>query len=252
MHYFFLEKPALTEGRQVTLAEEDLNHAFRVLRLKAGDQIVIADGLGRARLGRVTKSSSREILVMLHEQLSSAESPLKITLFQSLLKGDKMDLVIRQAVELGVHHIVPIVSARSIPRHDKKQDQKKALRWQSIIRSASAQCRRSFLAEVEPLCDFTSVLSRLKNIKTLVPWEEEQSIKLSEIFEQPCPSDGAVFLFVGPEGGFANDEIEALRKSGAETVTLGPRIMRSETAAAAAIVLIQAGWGDLSGKGEYR
>lgn len=249
MHYFFLEKKALTDGMQVTLAEEDLNHAYRVLRLKEGDEVVVADGVGQARLGRILHSTPREISVILHGQQPPAESPIKITLFQSLLKGDKMDLVIRQAVELGVHHIVPIISSRSIPQRDKKQDQKKVLRWQNIARSASAQSRRSFLAGVESVCAFSSVLARLKNIKTLVPWEEENSIKLSKILNQPCPSSGAVFLFIGPEGGFTIDEIEVLRKTGAETATLGPRVMRSETAAAAAVVLIQAGWGDLSGRG---
>ncbi len=249
MHYFFLEGQSLTGGAMVALAEEDINHAYRVLRLRSGDEVVIADGLGQARFGRVLQSSSREVLVSLHEQTVTRESPLRINLFQSLLKGDKMDLVIRQAVELGVRCIVPVITDRSVPLREKKQDHKRLQRWQSIIRSASAQCRRAFLTRVEPAWDIGSALSRLEGYKTLVPWEEEKTTTLGELLKQPRPTDRVVSLFIGPEGGFTAAEIEALRKTGAETVSLGPRIMRSETAAAAVVVMVQAGWGDLSVEG---
>lgn len=250
MHYFFVEGQALTGIAEVALADEDINHANRVLRLKAGDEVGIADGQGLVRLGRIEKSSPREVIVSLHDRLVPAESTLRLTLFQSMVKGDKMDLIVRQAVEAGVHRIVPVITARSIPQREEKQDQKRLLRWQSKVRSASAQCRRAFLARVEPVCEFWSVLPRLEGFKTLVPWEEEKAIPLSDLLRQPCPSDRVVFFFIGPEGGFNNNEIEALHNAGAETVSLGPRILRSETAAVAAAVMIQAGWGDLSGKGE--
>lgn len=252
MHYFFLEGQALTGDALIALSEEDINHAYRVLRLKAGDEIAIADGLGQVRRGRVAQSSPREVLVSLHDQLTSPESPLKITLFQSLVKGDKMDLIIRQAVELGVHRIVPVITARSIPQREKEKDLKRLQRWRNIVRSASAQCRRAFLAQVEPVLEFGSALSCLEGFRTLVPWEEEKAAPLSEILKQPCPSDRVILFFIGPEGGFTSAEIEALRKAGAITVNLGPRIMRSETAAAAVAVMVQAAWGDLSGEGECR
>lgn len=250
MHYFFVEGQALTGSNEVALSAEDINHAYRVLRLTVGDQIVVADGLGRARIGRITLLSSQKVLCSPGEELAAAESPLKITIFQSLVKGDKMDLIVRQAVELGVHSIVPVITTRSVPHRDNKQDQKRLLRWQSIVRSASAQCRRACLARVEPVQGLDSILPRLAGFKTLVPWEEEKTVPLSKILRQPCPSDRVVFLLIGPEGGFASAEIDTLRKTGAETVNLGPRILRSETAAAAVMAMVQAHWGDLSGEGE--
>lgn len=249
MHYFFLQEQALTGGMIVALSEDDVSHAHRVLRLKADDGVVIANGVGQAWHARVVQSSSREVLVSLQDQLISNESPLKINLFQSLVKGDKMDLILNQAVELGVHSVIPVLTTRSIPQRDKKQDHKRLLRWQSKVRSASAQCRRSYLTQVEPVREFSSTLPRLEGIRTLVPWEEEKARLLKDILKQPCPPDMVVSCFIGPEGGFTLTEIEALRKVGAETVSLGPRIMRSETAAAAVAVMIQSCWGDLSGKG---
>ena len=249
MHYFFVEGKSLATGEEVALAEEDLNHAYRVLRLKAGDQVALADGLGRAMIGCLTLATAQKMLVKLNDSLPAAESPLKIILCQSLLKGDKMDLVVRQAVELGVHRIIPLITKRSIPQREVKQDQKRATRWQSKVRSAAAQCRRAFLPEVEEVRDLKSVLPLIGASKALVPWEDENSVPLSDQLMQPCPQDRAVYLFVGPEGGFDPLEIEALRGSGAITIHLGPRILRSETAAAAVVTMVQAAWGDLSGRG---
>lgn len=249
MHYFFVEGKSFATGEEVTLAEEDLNHAYRVLRLKAGDQVVVADGLGKAMVGCLTLATAQKMIVTLGGRLPAAESPLSITLCQSLLKGDKMDLVVRQAVELGVGRIIPLITKRSIPQREAHQNQKHATRWQSKVRSAAAQCRRPFLPVVEAVHDLESMLPLISASKALVSWEDENSCSLSHQLTQPCPPDKAVYLFVGPEGGFDPLEIEALRGSGALTVHLGPRILRSETAAIAVVTMVQAAWGDLSGRG---
>jgi len=250
MHYFFIEGETLSVGNKVTLASEDLNHAYRVLRLKTGDVITIADGLGRAWIGKIVFSSPEKVMIYLNRELPPAESFLKITLFQSLVKGDKMDLIVRQAVELGVSRIVPVISGRTVPHYSSRQDEKRVLRWRSIIRSAAAQCRRAYLTEIEPVSKLASVLPRLESFKALVPWEDEKHFPISRILKQPCPEERAVFLFIGPEGGFDRPEIEALVKAGAVTVHLGPRILRSETAAAAVITMVQAAWGDLAWEGD--
>ncbi len=250
MHYFFINAETLEDKDIIALSSQDLNHAYRVLRLKAGDKVVVANGRGKARQGTITFASSQKILVALGKEQFGAESPLKITLFQSLVKGDKMDLIIRQAVELGVYRIVPIITGRSIPDYGKKRDEKKLLRWKSIIRSAAAQCRRTFLPLVEPVCNIQTVLPRIGNCKALVPWEEEKAFSLRDLLKQPDFEDSAVSLFIGPEGGFEKVEIEALVKAGADKVHLGPRILRSETAATAVLTMVQAAWGDLSGKGD--
>jgi len=249
MHYFFLEDHALIEGNEAELAGENINHAYRVLRLKAGDNIVIADGHGDARQAVITISEPERVQVRFGFEIPSAESPLQITLFQALAKGEKMDLVIRQAVELGVKRIVPLVTGRTIPRWKSGQEEKKLCRWRSIVRSASAQCRRSYLPQVENLHNFEDVLLRFIGYRVLVPWEDAKGVPILKELKQPCPDDQAVFLLVGPEGGFSSREIDDIVQAGARIVHLGPRIMRTETAAIAAISIIQAMWGDLSGKG---
>jgi len=249
MHYFFLEGQSLSPGVEVELAEQDISHAHRVLRLKKGDRIAVSDSLGTALSGYITTSEPALVRVFLDYELPSAESSLQITLFQALSKGDKMELIIRQAVELGVKKFVPVATMRSIPRLDNHKQEKKNKRWQNIARSAAAQCRRAFLPPVEDVQDLRTVLEVLRKHRTLVPWEEESSISLSGALKQPCPEDRAVFLFIGPEGGFEISEIEAVREAGAEVVHLGPRILRTETAAAAAVTIIQLAWGDLEERG---
>ena len=249
MHYFFLEGESLASGEEVALASRDLNHAYKVLRLRAGDQLVVADGCGLSRTGEVIKATPEEVLVRLGSEMPGSESFLDITLFQSLTKGDKMDLIIRQAVELGVKRIVPFKSRRSIPHRNQKQDRKKVERWCSKVLSAAAQCRRSFLPYVETVSTFNDVISRINYNVALVPWEEEKVISLASYLKQPCPAGKAVFLFIGPEGGFEKFEVEALQEAGAEAVHLGPRVLRAETAATSAITLVQSAWGDFSGEG---
>lgn len=249
MHYSFLEGENLLALDEVSLPPEEINHLYRVLRLKVGDRIVVADGLGVGRVAKIKELSPQKVLVSLHEPVPSREPSLKITLFQSLLKGDKMDLVIRQAVELGVSNIVPLITERTIPLQGKERDLKKILRWCKKVRSAAAQCRRLFLPCVEPIQALRSVLPRLEKATTLVPWEEENSVMIGQVLKRPCPQSRVVFLFIGPEGGFTEAEIEALRSVGAETVSLGLRIMRSETAAVAVLAMVQAGWGELNGEG---
>ncbi len=249
MHYFFLEGKSLAFGEEVALASRDLNYAYKVLRLGSGDKLVVADGFGLAREGEVAIATSSEVLVKLGSKLPSSESPLNITLLQSLTKGDKMDLIVRQAVELGVNRIITFKSERSIPHRNQKQDQKKVERWCSIIRSAAAQCRRALLPTVESVSTFNDATSLVGDALALVPWEKEKSVSLANYLKQPCPFGKAVFLFIGPEGGFENLEIEALQEAGAEAVHLGPRVLRTETAAATTVALVQSAWGDLSGEG---
>ncbi len=245
MHYFFLEGQRLVMGSEVELAEQDFNHAYRVLRLKPGDKIAISDALGKAFSGIVSVSGPKSVKVRLGEELPSAESPLNIILYHALSKGEKMDLVVRQAVELGVKKIIPVATKRSIPDLGNHKEKKKNQRWQNIARSAAAQCRRAFLPPVEQVRNLKAILPELSGNLTLVPWEEELSLSLVDVFRQPRPEGKAVLLLVGPEGGFDCSEIEAVRNAGSQLVHLGPRILRTETAATAAMAMVQAAWGDL-------
>ena len=249
MHLFFREDSPLQAGATVALAAEDIKHAGRVLRLKPGEELLIADGRGLALRGRVVKAETQEILVELETVLPSTESPLNLVLCPSLLKGDKMDLVIRQATELGVTRIAPLITARSIPHPGKKSDDQRLKRWRTIVRSSAAQCRRAFLPTVDPVRTLPELLQEAGQNPIIVPWEEEQSTPLATLKPEESYSKGkALFLLIGPEGGFAPHEIEELKQNGAVPVNLGPRILRSDTAAASAITLVQAAWGDLARK----
>lgn len=250
MHYFFLLGETLTEESEVSLSREDLNHAYRVLRLKTGDQVVIADGLGTAMQGVVTLSTAEIVNVRLTGKIVAGESPLHITLCQSMVKGDKFDLIIRQATELGVKKIIPLVTERSVSVPLSDNESKKLMRRQKIIRSAAAQCRRAELPDIETTCTLQDLCVDIYGETIIVPWEEESKNSLGDILTHPSPESRAVFLIVGPEGGFTGKEIEALINAGAHIVTLGPRVLRSETAASAIIAMVQGAWGDLSGKGE--
>ncbi len=245
MHYFFLEGQRLVTGSEVELAEKDLNHAYRVLRLRPGDNIAISDALGKTFSGIVSGSGPKSVKVLLGKELPPAESPLNIILYQALSKGEKMDLVVRQSVELGVKKIIPVATSRSIPDLGGHKEKKKNQRWQSIARSAAAQCRRTFLPTVEPVRNLKAILPELGENQCLVPWEGELCLPLVDVLKQPRPEGKAVLLLIGPEGGFDSNEVEAVRSTGAHLVHLGPRVLRTETAASVAIAMIQALWGDL-------
>lgn len=245
MHYFFKEEPALAAGRVIELDPADLNHAHRVLRLRENSAVAIADGRGSAFKGMVESIGPEAAFIRLGEPLPAAESPRRIVLLQGLAKGEKMDLVIRQAAELGVQRIVPVFTERSIPRFGKSREAGRMKRWRSLVRAAAAQCRRAVLPEVAPVHDFDRALALLDGQRAVVPWEEEKERGLASLLKQPLAGKEAAFIFIGPEGGFSMREIASLTAAGAFTVHLGPRILRAETAAAVTVGLIQAAWGDL-------
>lgn len=231
--------------REISLNPEDVNHAYRVLRLRKGSAVVVADGQGSAFHGVIGSIGPQAVTAWLVEPAQIVEPSLQITLLQSLAKGEKMELITRQAVELGVSCFVPVVTERSIPRLPESREAGRLERWRKIARAAAAQCRRAGLPRVEPVCSFTQVLERIPAHTAIVPWEQEKKQGLGELLLKTHPEDGPVYLFIGPEGGFSLDEIEALTAAGAVTVHLGPRILRTETAAATALTMVQSAWGDL-------
>ncbi|MFU8794537.1 MAG: 16S rRNA (uracil(1498)-N(3))-methyltransferase [Dethiobacteria bacterium] len=245
MHYFFLENQSLGSGLAVSLKNGDISHAHRVLRIKKNEVVAISDGFGNVHKGIVVTSSPKEVTIELGEKLLPAESPLKITIAQGLVKGDKFDLIVRQAVELGVVRIQPLLTERSVPHRSRQQEEKRLQRWRSIARSAAAQCRRAFLPAVEDVIKLKEYLHQAEMETIITPWEGERAVPLSSLLKQPSPEKGTVTIIIGPEGGLTEREIELLNKTGAITVHLGLRILRSETASSTVIALVQSAWGDL-------
>ncbi|NMD42352.1 MAG: 16S rRNA (uracil(1498)-N(3))-methyltransferase [Firmicutes bacterium] len=247
MRYFFKEgAAALIAGELIEFDPEDLNHAYRVLRLRRGSTVVIADGRGSAIQGIVEAIGPEGGRVRLTgPPLPSRESPRRIVLLQGLARGEKMDQIVRQAVELGVQQITPVITGRSVPRFSRSREEGRLKRWRSLARAAAKQCRRAVLPEVTPVLEFAGALELLRGRTVVVPWEGEVERGLDRLLKRLPDEQEAVFIFIGPEGGFSEEEIAALAAAGVCPIHLGPRILRTETAAAVTAALVQAAWGDL-------
>ncbi len=247
---FFICDQSVEAGRECFLSSSDSHHAGSVLRLKKGDEIEIADGRGSAYRAKIVELDPSATRVYLEEPINEEREPcLNITLVQGLLKGDSMDLVIRQSVELGVNRVIPLVTARSVPRFSDKRAFKKQQRWEKIARSAASQSGRTVLPEVDPLCGW----EELNKLAQEIP-EMEEAVKLffwegAKNREIPRPPRKAkrVLVLVGPEGGFNQAEARELESMGFQASGMGPRILRAETAAVAALTAVQLMLGDLGG-----
>ena len=231
--WFFVPAGALQQ-KKVPLPPDVIHH-LRVLRLQKGDRVVLADGKGlafRASVGHLETSGGEATIQ--GDALANDEPLLEVVLFPGITKGEKMEQVIRQSVELGVKKIVPVISERSIVRLSKQKKADRGKRWQKIARFAAGQCRRSLIPPVAQPLDFEGMLEcwRKENLEAvIIPWEEEKGTRLQQALVSFPPGIRKVGLFTGPEGGISPGEIEQIRKfPRAYTVGLVPRILRAETA----------------------
>ncbi len=231
MQQFFADPSWCRDGK-IILEGSDVNHIKNVLRMKPGEDVRISDGTGRIYLCSIDAyEEGKAVLDILKEQDSDTELPSEIILFQGLPKGDKMDWIVQKAVELGVHAVVPFSAKRSIVKLDEKKAKKKQERWQAIAKGAAEQSGRSLIPEVRPVTTFTGALDTASDMDiVLIPYELEEGMdKTARIIENIAPGQ-SVGIFIGPEGGFETEEVVLAKKYGAEPVTLGKRILRTETA----------------------
>jgi 16S rRNA (uracil1498-N3)-methyltransferase len=243
MPKFFINPPTNGEGKNKTpiiIEGEDAYHLARVLRAKPGAQITASDGQGRCYeviLTEVTPESVRgEVLKVLPDQ---AEPALKITLCQSILKGEKMDWVLQKGTELGITAFIPFLSTRTIARPAPPQFAKKRERWAKIVTAAAKQSGRGVIPVVHPITSWGGLAGVLTAGYTLVAWEGEENHSLRQVLTTRFPTAPAeIRLVIGPEGGFAPEEITMLTAWGAAPVSLGPRILRAETAVPLTAALI--------------
>ncbi|MCX7897447.1 MAG: 16S rRNA (uracil(1498)-N(3))-methyltransferase [Rhodocyclaceae bacterium] len=234
----------LAPGARFALPDEVAHHAVRVLRLKAGDEIILFDGKGgqwRARLRKVGPQGSGHVEVLDHCPIEH-ESPLAVTLVQALPESaDKMDWIVEKAVELGAAAIQPVVAQRSVVRLSAERMQKRLSHWQAVATAACAQCGRNRIPAVQPLLPLADFLAGARTAQAM-------KLVLDPAAEEPLagisPPQQEVWLLIGPEGGFHRDEMRAAWGVGFRPVKLGPRILRTETAGAAALAVMQALWGD--------
>lgn len=245
MRRFFIT-PDQAASPSPTLTGQDARHIRTVLRLKPGEQIELVDGTGMAFAAEIVTVAPDGVKVRIRRrQPQQAESPADIIVAQAMLKDKKMDVLVRQLTELGMTQWVPFFSARSIPRPDAGRLEHRVARWVKISREAVKQCRRGQTPAIHrPLTfDDTLALAAACEVKLLF-WEDE-STPLKNCFPTAPLAFNKVMIVLGPEGGFAASEVSQARSAGFAVASLGPRILRAETAALAACTLMQFVFGDL-------
>lgn len=234
-------------AERIEIRGTDAHHLMHVLRAKAGDEITVVDDEGRSARMAMEAFSEEAVTLRLKAYMElPAESPVKITLAQCLLKAEKMDFVVQKAVELGAKRVVPLASRNCVVRYDAKKREERQARWQRIADEAAKQCGRATLMEVSPIEELPSFLSDVaggEGILFLFCYENETMKSIKESLGQSTAR--RVVLLVGPEGGFTPDEAEAAEAHGGISVTMGERILRAETAAVAALAVVQYEKGDL-------
>ena len=242
MHRFFAGNESFYRN-SVVLKGTDAIHIFTVLRLQTGDKIQVLDGKGSLYLVRLVDVKANLVKgeIISSEKVNS-ESPLTIHLGQSLIKGNKFDVVLRKSVELGVKTITPLMTDRTVVKRDGN---KKIARWQKIAEESCKQCGRSSIPKVSKSIIKLDVFCQQGSEADLklMFWELESENGLKDINPDKTPS--SVSVLIGPEGGFTIEEVETARSHGFQTVSLGPRILRAETAPLVVLALLQSKWGDI-------
>ena len=233
----------LATGTGVTLGATASHHLVKVLRARQGDEVVVFNGDGKQYRAVVEQADQRSCSLQLTaEETCNNESPVHITLLQGLSRHDRMDTTLQKATELGVNAIVPVTCRHSQFRLDAERREKKLAHWRQVIISACEQSGRCSIPELQPPMDFTSAIASQKAADSMIMLDPTSEAPISE-----TPSlDERVVLLVGPESGLDASETEQARQQGFFAARLGPRVLRTETAAPAAITAIQVLWGDFN------
>ncbi len=244
---FFVDPGSIKEGL-VRITGPDVVHITRVLRLGRGSTVVVLDGRGRSYEAEVRSTSRDEVVCgIIEELLTPPACPVKVTLVQGIPKGDKMDIIIQKGTELGISRVIPLICRRAVVKLDGERMSRKVERWQRIALEAAKQCRRPDVPEVSEPAELDGVLAHLpEQCVALIPWEEENKVSLKDILYKNNAGE-EIYVFIGPEGGFTPAEAEQAREAGVRPVTLGPRILRTETAGIAVLAMVLCRWGDLGG-----
>ncbi len=245
MRRFFINENAIIEDKAV-ITGNLFCHMTRVLRLKIGTRVILSDGIGRRHVGVIETIGRENLVVRLEESTSEPARPAGplITLYQGLPKGSKMEFILQKCTELGVDSLVPFVAGRSIARLPLDREAERLERWQRIVREAARQSSRATVPDLQAVMDFSELLDTSDQTVKLLLWEEEKSNRLKSVLgSMPLPETVAVM--VGPEGGLSKDEVAAATRAGFIPVTLGSRILRTETAGIALLAILQFFWGDM-------
>lgn len=241
MQRFFVEPHQIDEeAHQIHITGSDVNHISNVLRMKTGEELWISDGSKHEYRCTIESFEPDEVLLhIVYSQEPEYELPCRIYLFQGLPKADKMELIIQKAVELGAYEIIPVETKRCVVKLDGRKSAKKTARWQQIAESAAKQSKRMLIPNVHEVLTFREALKYAESMDVrLVPYELARGMQETKEILAGIEPGQSVGIFIGPEGGFEEKEIEAAIEGGAKPITLGRRILRTETAGLAILSVL--------------
>lgn len=245
MSKFFVKSENISSDL-ITITGEDVIHIKKVLRLKNGDNIIVSDGLGTDYNVEIHEIHSHKVetkIISSYKNIS--EPPVNTILLQGIPKSDKMDYIIQKGVELGVNKIVPVVTERTIVKISKDNYKKKHERWNRISMEAAKQCNRGIVPEVGYPVNFKDVVETLPgDALKILPYEKEKSQGIKGILKEKS-NNKDIYIFIGPEGGFCEKEIELALKNDFNIISLGPRILRTETAGIVVLSILMYELGDV-------
>lgn len=239
MHRFFVEPSQIGE-KEIVITGPDVNHIRNVLRMRAGEELLAADGQGSEYRCILRELQDSEIRAEICRKLSgSAELPSRITLFQGLPKSDKMDLIIQKCVELGVFRIVPVTTKRTVVKLDAKKEESRRKRWTAVSESAAKQSGRGIIPEISGVQSFREAVEEAGELDVcLIPYEKAENMARTREILSGIPAGASIGVFIGPEGGFEEEEVRETMEAGARPITLGRRILRTETAGMAVLAML--------------
>ncbi|PZD93954.1 16S rRNA (uracil(1498)-N(3))-methyltransferase [Paenibacillus sambharensis] len=254
MQRYFVAPEAFTD-RQVTLAGDDARHIVRVMRMKEGDEVIVSDGAGREALAVLRRLAPDQVEAEVAEIRPVTGEPVwSVTIAQSLPKGDKMELVIQKGTEIGAVSFLPFESERMIVQYDAKKEGKRLERWRKIAKEAAEQAHRSMIPDVEPVCSWKQLIDRMSGYDAVLFCYERAGGSVTSGLRGllaglafPGGAKPRLLIVVGPEGGFTEREAEEAEAAGARLVGLGPRILRTETAAMVALTCVMYESGEMGG-----
>lgn len=232
MYRFFVE-PSQIQDKKIIITGSDVNHIRNVLRMKIGEEIAVSNGIDNReyRCGIEEYTEQEVICTLRFVKEDGVELPAKIYLFQGLPKADKMELIIQKAVELGVHEVIPMVTKRCVVKLDEKKVAAKVSRWQGIAEAAAKQSRRGVIPAVHDVMGMKDAVAYAHSMDIrIIPYELAEEMQHTKEIIEAVKAGQSVAVFIGPEGGFEESEIQEALAAGIEPVTLGRRILRTETA----------------------
>jgi 16S rRNA (uracil1498-N3)-methyltransferase len=229
MPKFFIDDESIKESK-IIISGQNVKHIKNVLRLSSGDNIILSNNKDKEYSVKITAVNLDTIETEIITELGLDKEPqIDITLFQGLPKGDKMELIIQKAVEIGIKRIVPVITQRVVVKLDEKNTANKLKRWQKISEEAAKQSGRNMIPEIGEPISFKQLTDELNQYDfVLIPYENEQNRGIKEVLKSLAAKPKTAAIFIGPEGGIAQEEIDLIQ--GFPTVSLGPRILRTETA----------------------